>query len=324
MILAGDIGGTKTILALYEHGAEGAIHRVARRRFQSADYDGLEAVIEEFLAERSATIRGAAFGVAGPVDANRVRATNLPWVVDGAALSRRLGGARVLVLNDLEAAGYGLERLAPDDLATLQAGRPAEEANRAILAPGTGLGEAILFRVGPRLVVSATEGGHADFAPRNDAEIELLRHLLRRETRVSFETVLSGGGFLLLHEFLDASVRHAGFDDPEHDAAPEITSRAAEGSCDVCRRATAMWIEICGAEAGNLALKALARGGVYLAGGILTKILPLVGEGFLRAFRQKSKPAFEELLAAVPVHVVRNEDLPLVGAAARAAAALAP
>lgn len=324
MILAGDIGGTKTILALYEPAAEGALHRVARMRYESQRYPGLEAVVAEFLAGRGARVRAAAFGVAGPVEANRARITNLPWVVDGGAIARQLDGASVVVLNDLEAAGYGLERLSAADFATLQPGRPVEGANRAILAPGTGLGEAILFRVGPRWVVAATEGGHCDFAPRNDAEIEYLRFLLRREPRVSFETVLSGGGFQLLHEFLDASVRHASFDDPAQDSAPEITRGAADGSCEVCDRAVKMWTAICGAEAGNLALKALARGGVYLAGGIVTKILPLLGQEFLLAFRQKSKPSFEELLGQVPIHVVRNEDLPLVGAAARAAAEFGP
>jgi glucokinase len=316
VILAGDIGGTKSNLALFVL-QEGKLRKLRQQRFPSRDYDGLEAVVHEFLSAAPVPVTAAAFGIAGPVSNNRVQATNLPWTVDGEALRDALR-APVVLLNDLEAAGWGLPQLERDQFLVLQAGTPLETANRAILAPGTGLGEAILFWDGRRHVPSATEGGHADFAPRNDTEIELLRFLKRRFVSVSFETVVSGSGFLLIHEFFDPELRHPEFDRPEEDPAPAITRRSREGSCAVCRKTVDLWVSLCGAEAGNLALKALARGGVYIAGGIVPKILDEVkAGGFVRAFQEKSK--FQSLLQQIPIYVVLDEDLPLVGAAVRAA-----
>lgn len=323
MILAGDIGGTKCNLALFES-RQGTLRRVGQRRFASKDYSAVEEIVGEFLREirsegRTERIDAAAFGVAGPVVDQRVRATNMPWLVDGASLARFLGTLRVLLLNDLEAAAYGVALLGPAELCPLNDAAPAPEANQALIAAGTGLGEAILFWDGRRHVASATEGGHTDFAPRTEQEIELLRFLKRRSARVSFETVLSGRGFRLIHEFLDPAVMHPSFVAPDADAAPEITQFALAASCPICVKTLDLWTALYGAEAGNLALKALARGGVYVAGGIALKILPKMKDGtFVGAFCDKAE--FRSLLEQIPIYIVRNEDTPLLGAAARAAA----
>ncbi len=328
MILAGDIGGTKCNLALFE-ARRGALHSIAHRRFASKDYRQVGDIVSEFVRELgggaaeggSGKITAAGFGVAGPVVDHRVRATNLPWVVDGASLARILGIERVVLLNDLEATAYSLPHLQPSEFCTLNPGTPAPQANQALIAAGTGLGEAILFWDGSRYVVAATEGGHADLAPRTEQEIELLRFLKKRYAHVSFELILSGRGFRTIHEFLGPTVKHPSFDAPGADPAPEITRLGLEGSCPVCVQTLDLWTALYGAEAGNLALKSLARGGVYVAGGIAVKILPKLKDGtFVRAFAQKSK--FGTLLSQIPIYVVLNEEAPLLGAAAQAAALL--
>jgi len=326
MILAGDIGGTKCNLALFE-ARQGTLRSLAHRRFASKEYTQFGDIVSEFVREAgrqsaagaSERVTAAGFGVAGPVIDYRVRATNLPWVVDGASLARILGIERVVLLNDLEATAHSLAHLQPSEFCTLNAGRPAPQANQALIAAGTGLGEAILFWDGSRYVVAATEGGHADFAPRTDQEIELLRFLKKRDENVDFEMILSGRGFRTIHEFLSPTVRHASFDAPGADPAPEITRLGLEGSCTICVQTLDLWTALYGAEAGNLALKSLARGGVYVAGGIAVKILPKIKDGtFVRAFAQKSK--FGTLLSQIPIYVVVNEEAPLLGAAAQAAA----
>ncbi len=319
MILAGDIGGTKCNLALYEDRA-GTLCRVAQRRFPSKNYSRLEEIITEFVRETGvAKITAAGFGVAGPVVEQRVRATNLPWVVDRAPLAQKLGTEHVALMNDLEATAYSLARLQLSELCTLNEGKPAPRSNRALIAAGTGLGEAILFWDGDRHVVAASEGGHADFAPRTETEIELLRFLKKRYEQVSFELILSGRGFRTLHEFLDPAAKHPGFDAPDADPAPEITRSALAGSCPVCVKALDLWTALYGAEAGNLALKLMARGGVYVAGGIAVKILTKLKDGtFVRAFCDKEKLGI--LLQQFPIYVVLNEEAPLLGAASQAAA----
>ena len=325
MILAGDIGGTKCNLALFE-ARLGTLRRVLQRRFESQNYSHFEEIVSEFVrqiesssAGEGGKITAAGFGVAGPVIDHRVRATNLPWLVDGAALERILGVSQVVLVNDIEATAHSLELLRPSELSTLNEGTPAPQATKALIAAGTGLGEAILFWDGERHIVTATEGGHADFAPRTDQEIELLRFLKQRHAHVSFELVLSGRGFRSIHEFLGPGVKHPSFDNPAADPAPEITHLALSGSCLVCVRTLDLWTALYGAEAGNLALKSLARGGVYVAGGIAVKILPKLKDGsFVRAFCEKSK--FGILLGWIPIYVVLNEDAPLLGAAAQAAA----
>lgn len=327
MILAGDIGGTKCNLALFEQTA-GTLRRVAYRRFASKDYSKLEEIVTEFVRETSANrppggpsrIAAAGFGVAGPVVGDHVKATNLPWLVDGPALARLLGIRSVALLNDLEATGYGLEFLRPSELCTLNPGAPAPQAAKALIAAGTGLGEALLFWDGNRYRVASSEGGHCDFAPRTDEEIELLRFLKKHHAWVDFELILSGRGFRTIHEFLDAAVRHPTFDVPDADPAPEITRLGLEGTCPVCVKTLDLWTAIYGAEAGNLALKVLARGGVYVAGGIAVKILPKLQDGtFLRAFREKA--TFGILLEQMPIYLVLNQDAPLLGAAGQATTA---
>jgi glucokinase len=324
VILAGDIGGTKCNLAFYE--IDGKTHRkIVDRRYESRDFPVFDEVISRFLFDSRAemkdaganAIEAAGFGVAGPVIDRRVKATNLPWIVDASALSTQLGTRHVLLLNDLEATGYSLAHMAPSELSTLNRGVPSPQSTQAVLAAGTGLGEAVLFWDGRQHLVASTEGGHADFAPRTEQEIEFLRYMKKRHEFVSVELILSGRGFHTIHSFLDASVIHPSFEAPEPDAAPEITRLALSGECPICVQTLDLWVNIYGAEAGNLALKVLARGGVWIAGGIAVKIRKKMEDGaFFRAFCEKEK--FASLLAQIPIQMVLNEEAPLIGAMAQA------
>ena len=324
MILAGDIGGTKCNLALYE--LDGRSHRkIVEHRYASREFPTFDGLISTFLADgRAGTaqttaskIQAAGFGVAGPIIDRRVKTTNLPWMIEASALSAQLGTPHVVLLNDLEATAHSLALLGPSEISTLNPGVSSPHANQALLAAGTGLGESILFWDGARHVVSGTEGGHSDFAPRTEQEIELLRYMKKHYEFVSPELILSGRGFRTIHTFLDASVQHPSFADPEADAAPEITRLALEGKCPVCVRTLDLWVSIYGSEAGNLALKTLARGGVWVAGGIAVKIRKKMEDGtFFRAFC--AKEMFGALLAQIPVKMVLNEDAPLLGAMSQA------
>lgn len=325
MILAGDIGGTKSNLALMEKTGD-RLRPVFIHRYPSHEYTRFEDIIEDFLgrgreflsASPSGKIVAAGFGIAGPVIGRGVRVTNLTWGIDADSLERQLGTRHIVLLNDLEATGYSLACLVPEDLCTLNKGVPAPQATQALLAAGTGLGEAMLMWNGSRYIVAPSEGGHTDFAPRTEREIELLRYLKTMHKFVSFELIVSGRGFLTLHEFLNKGVRHPSFDEPGVDPAPEITRLGLEGSCPVCVETLDFFVTLYGAEAGNLALKALARGGVFVAGGIAPKILPKIQEGaFFQAFCEKE--AFQELLSRIPIQIVLNEEAPLLGAAAEAA-----
>jgi glucokinase len=328
VILAGDVGGTKCNLALYRV-REDDYQQITNRRYESRKFSSFDAIIAKFLEEipsevkaafGAEAIEAAGFGVAGPALDNRVKATNLPWTVDGAALAGQLATDHIVLLNDLEATGYGLALLDPSEISTLNRGVPSPRATQALIAAGTGLGEAILFWNGDRYIVASSEGGHADFAPRTEREIELLRHMKKRNEFVSVELILSGRGFRTVHEFLDASVRHSSFDGPDGDAAPEITRLGLEGQCPVCVQTLDLWTSVYGAEAGNLALKVLARGGVWVAGGIAVKIRKKLEDGtFFRAFCEKEK--FGALLAQVPIQMVLNEEAPLLGAMSQAARA---
>lgn len=325
MILAGDIGGTKSNLALLEK--QGNRLRVAfLHRYSSEEYTRFEDIIEDFLgrgkdflaASPQRKVQAAGFGVAGPIVGRRVRVTNLNWGIDADSLERKLGTPHIVLLNDLEATGYSLASLTAEDFCTLNEGSPAPNGTQALLAAGTGLGESLLMWNGTRYIVAPSEGGHTDFAPRTEQEIELLRYLKTMHEYVSWELILSGRGFLALHEFLNKNVRHASFDQPGADPAPEITRLGLEGSCAVCVETLDLFVTLYGAEAGNLALKALARGGVYVAGGIAPKILAKMQSGkFFKAFCEKEK--FQEFLAQFPIHMVLNEEAPLLGAAAEAA-----
>jgi glucokinase len=324
VILAGDIGGTKCNLALYE--TDGRSHqKIIDQRYESREFPAFDDVISKFLLDTRAETKGAGasaieaagFGVAGPVIDRRVKATNLPWIVDAAAVAVQLGTKHVVLLNDLEATGYSLAHMAPSELSTLNRGVPSPQTTQAVLAAGTGLGEAILFWDGNRHMVASTEGGHTDFAPRTEQEIGLLRYMKKHNEFVSMELILSGRGFHTIHSFLDPAVIHASFEGPEADAAPEITRLALAGECPVCVQTLDLWVTMYGAEAGNLALKVLARGGIWVAGGIAVKIRKKMEDGsFFRAFCEKEK--FAALLAQIPIQMVLNEEAPLIGAMSQA------
>jgi glucokinase len=313
MILAGDIGGTKTNIGLFDV-QQGKLARVAHKRYLSHQHAGLQEIVQDFLTENRASITAASFGVAGPVVDNRVHGTNLPWIVDGTAMAASLSLARVRILNDLEATAFGVGVLEPSDLAVIYEGVPLPTATSIVIAAGTGLGEAILFWDGTRHLAMGTEGGHADFAPHTPQQAELWKFLRGRVDYVSAEIILSGRGFQNVHEFLDPSVKHPGFDDPANDPAPGITQRGLSGECRVCAATLDLWTEIYGSEAGNFAIRTLARGGIYVAGGIALKVLPKLKDGrFAAAARDKEK--MREFLAHVPIYVVLNEECPLLGAA---------
>ena len=327
MILAGDVGGTKCNLALYQVRGE-QYEQIAIRRYESRNFSSFDAIVAKFLGETqneakegvAGRIEAAGLGVAGPVIGNRVKATNLPWTVDGAALAGQLAIEHFVLLNDLEATGHSLALLGPSELSSLNRGASSPGEAQALIAAGTGLGEAMLFWNGERYIVAGSEGGHTDFAPRTELEIELLRYMKKRHEYVSVELILSGRGFRTLHEFLDPTTRHPSFEGSEDDAAPEITRLGLAGQCPVCVQTLDIWTAIYGAEAGNLALKTLSLGGVWVAGGIAIKIRKKMEDGtFFKAFCEKEK--FGSLLAQIPIQMVLNEEAPLLGAMSQAARA---
>ena len=318
MILAGDVGGTKCNLALFLE-KDGKLTSVYRQRFRSKDFAQFDLIAKEFARQAASHLAGekieaAGFGIAGPVINNRVRATNLPWTIDAAVLSEELNVPHVELLNDLGAWGQSIEYLDPKQFLVLNEGKAEPGGTRGLLAAGTGLGESLLVWHDNRYRVVPSEGGHSDFAPHTEQQIELLRFMKRRYPQVSWELILSGRGFRTLHEFLSSTVKHAAFDDPDADPAPEITKNALAKTCPVCVETLDLWTDIYGAEAGNLALKVLALGGVYVAGGIAVKILDKMKDGkFFQAF--KDKWHFENLLKNIPVSVILDENAPQLGAA---------
>jgi glucokinase len=318
VILAGDVGGTKTQLALFEPGGSARAPRL-QQRFPCRDFPSLEALVEHFLASAGVRPTRAVFGIAGPVVGNRVEATNLPWHMSGDVLGEKMGGARVTLLNDLVTTAWGLGELAPEDLVPLQAGR-AVEGNRALIAAGTGLGEALVIRVDGHWVPSASEGGHADFAPRNPLEDELLLWMRARYGRVSYERVLSGSGIADLYRFhretdrggepADVAREFDSADDP----AALVTKAALQDRCERARMTLAAFCAIYGAEAGNLALKTLAVGGVFVGGGIAPKIRSFLSDQhFLDGFTGKGR--LTPLLETIPVSIILDDHASLWGAA---------
>ena len=318
IVLAGDVGGTKTNLALYEKRGSGLIP-VRETSLQSRQFDSLEAAVARFLESgpRQA-IAAACLGVAGPVVEGRCVATNLPWIIDEQVLSRAIPAAKVRLLNDLEAAGYGVLVLPDNEMRLLQAG-VARRGNIAVIAAGTGLGEAMIINDGDRRVVIATEGGHTDFAPRGDLEEELLRYLRKEFGRVSVERILAGPGFFNLYRFL----RDTGWakESPEvadkvrsGDPAAVITTRASNEGDPLCVKTVEMFVSIYGAEAGNLALKTLSVGGVIVGGGIAPRIIDwITAGGFMTAFKDKGR--LSPLMDAIPVRIAINPQAPVIGAA---------
>jgi glucokinase len=321
VLIAGDIGGTKTILALYS--LENGLHEpLDRRSFPSAAYGCLEDIIREFLGPLPQRIDCATFGVAGPVVGNTARITNLPWVIDARSIGSLLGTMHAYLLNDLEAVALGIPLLQPGDLHVLNAGEPSDTGPVAVIAPGTGLGEAYLTWDGSRYRAHASEGGHADFAPKNAREMELLAYLLERHDHVSYERICSGSGIPNIYAFL----RDKGYcEEPawladELKEAPDATILIRETaqdktrSCALCKETLSMFVSILGAEAGNLALKVLPTGGIYLAGGIPPRIIEMLeGPSFLDAFLAKGR--LSPILKRMPIQVILHTDIGLTGAA---------
>jgi glucokinase len=322
MILAGDIGGTNARLAYFEP-QNGRLQLISERVFPSRDYGELGEIVAKFLADTAGHPEIACFGIAGPVQNGRVETSNLPWVIEQSRLAKQIQMPATLLINDLEASAWGIGALGAKDLIPLNRVERSV-GNQAIIAPGTGLGEAGLFWDGSDHQVFACEGGHTDFGPQGDLQLELHQFLRSRYEHVSYERVLSGPGLVNVYEFLRAEGRGeepAGFRDAikQEDEAAAISRAALNGANPLAVQALDLWIAVYGAEAGNLALKTMATGGVFLGGGISPKILPkLTGPIFMEAFLAKGR--LRPLLESMPVHVITDDKAGLLGAARCAAA----
>ena len=323
MILAGDIGGTSTRLAYFDV-RDGLLKQVANEKFSSRDHKGLEVIVREFLEKYPLKVEHAAFGIAGPVRRQRVEATNLPWVIDASVLKSALVTADVFLLNDLEANTYGIFEMAPSDFAVLNAGAPMDAGNISVISAGTGLGEAGATWDGTRFVVYATEGGHTDFAPRDELEIDLLLYVRQRlGGRVSYERILSGPGIYTMYQFLRDTNRGTEEkwlrdDLMRGDSSAVVALNGLNGKSELCVKTLDLFVEFYGAEAGNLALKMMSTRGVFVGGGIAPKLLPKMQGGlFMKGFAEKGR--FENLLRSIPVRILLNDQAALLGAARFAA-----
>ena len=329
MILAGDVGGTKVHLALYNF-VGGRLDLVREHKFPSSEYASLDDVVKAFLAqagEKKEEIVAACFGCPGPVRDGRLKLTNLPWTLDERELEKSVGIKHIFLINDLEANGYGIPELAPDKVFTLLKGDPAAEGHRGLMSAGTGLGEALLIwdAKARRHRPIPSEGGHCDFAARNDREIALLQYLRRTlNGRVSFERVVSGIAIKNVYAFLRDDEK---MEEPEwlrermakEDPNAVIGQCGEDGSSEICAETLRMFVSALGAEAGNVGLKVLASGGMYLGGGIAPKILKtLQGGEFAQAFLDKGR--LSPVLEAMPVRVILDDTCALLGAAAYAEA----
>jgi glucokinase len=319
MLLAGDVGGTNTRLGLFTAGARRP-DPVEIRTYATSDFPALEAMLSAFLSDAGvslASVEGAAFGVAGPVVHGRASLTNAAWLVDAHAVAAALRLPAVRLLNDLLAMAHAIPALEASELRTLQAGDASPDGNMALIAPGTGLGEAMLVNTGGRLLPSPSEGGHADFAARTTREIGLLAYLVERFGRADYERVISGPGLVHIHRYVHRTpCPEVDADAP--DAAARVSASALERRCAACVEALDLFVGILGAEAGNMALRGVTTGGVFLGGGIPPKIIAaLEGPTFLDAFRAKGP--MEDLVAGIPVHVIVYPDPGLLGAAVAAA-----
>ncbi len=322
MILAGDVGGTKVNLALYDF-VDGKLRHARDKQYMARQYSGLEEIVKEFLGAEKVT--AACFGVPGPVRDGRLRLTNLPWTLDSRELAAGLAIKHVFLINDLEANGYGVAELSADQIYTLSEGDARQMGNRALIAAGTGLSEGYLVWDGHHHLPYPSEGGHADYAPRNEDEIDLLRYLKQKYNgRISFERVVSGPGLTNVYEFL-REVR--GVEEPAWLAAriaagdpnSVITELALAAKSEICEKTLDMFVSAYGAEAGNLALKVLSVGGLYVGGGIAPRIVEKLKDGtFLKAFTDKGR--LSQLLVNMPVRVILESRAALMGAAAYAEA----
>lgn len=331
MILAGDIGGTKTNLGLFNL-TDGRLECARRETYESAEHDGLGPIIRVFLASQTGATRveAASFGVAGPVVGGRVRTTNLPWEIDAEILSPEIGGGRVYLINDLVATAEGVSELGDDELEILQAGEADSHANAAMVAAGTGLGMALLPRFDGELRPQPSEGGHMDFAPRDAFEAGLKSFIAAQlggpGSHVSVERVVSGPGIEAIYDYLleqgaEDSAESRSRIEAAEDRSQAISEAALAGDSDTCAQALDRWLSAYGAVAGNVALIGLARAGLYVGGGIAPKVLPrLKGGPFMESFLAKGR--FRPLLSKIPVKVVLNPRTALLGAARHAARAL--
>lgn len=322
MILAGDIGGTNARLAYYQP-QNGSLRLVSERVFPSREHSELGEIVTKFLDDSHLRPEVACFGIAGPVLNGRVETSNLPWVVEQSRLAKQIHLPATLLINDLEASAWGVGGMTDADLVSLNKGAAKAVGNQAVIAPGTGLGEAGLFWDGHRHHVFASEGGHTDFGPQGDLQIELLRALQVRFGHVSYERVLSGPGLVNVYEFLRDTGRgkesaEFGVQLMKGDAAALISEAAIVGGNPLAEKALDLWISVYGAEASNLALKVMSTGGLFLAGGISPKILSkLKGPLFMEAFLAKGR--LRSMVESVPVQVITNEKAGLLGAARCAA-----
>ncbi|MBN3905392.1 MAG: glucokinase [Nostoc sp. NMS1] len=337
LLLAGDIGGTKTILQLVETSDSPGLHTIYQESYHSADFPDLVPIVQQFLVKANTPIpEKACFAIAGPIVNNTAKLTNLVWFLDTERLQEELGIPHISLINDFTAVGYGILGLQKQDLLTLQVGQSKPEAPIGIIGAGTGLGQGFLIKQGNDYQVFPSEGGHADFAPRNEIEFQLLKYLLGKHDiqRISVERVVSGMGIVAIYQFLrDRKVapesphiaqivrtweQEAGQQEKSVDAGAAIGIAASQGSDRLCQQTLQLFIDAYGAEAGNLALKLLPYGGLYIAGGIAPKILPLIqNSGFLLNFTQKGR--MRSLLEEIPVYIILNPQVGLIGAALCAA-----
>jgi glucokinase len=320
-LLAADIGGTKTALALI--GRDGGARRpLVQATYPSQSFPSLEAIVCTFLADKDVRVERGSFGVAGPVVNNQAHITNLPWMVDGDVLSQALGGAPVHLLNDLESLAYAVPYLQPSDIETLNAGQAVERGALAVIAPGTGLGEAFLVWSNGRYVPQPSEGGHSSFAPSGKTQRDLLAYLADRLGHVSNERVCAGPGIPNIYAFL----RDSGSAEPAWlraelaaatDQTPVIVQAALAGRAEICKQTLDLFVAILGSRAGSLALTVLATGGVYVGGGVPPRIISALRQPtFMQAFTSKGR--LSDLLRRMPVHVILRSDGGLFGAACHA------
>ncbi|MEY2465967.1 MAG: glucokinase [Verrucomicrobiota bacterium] len=322
MILAGDIGGTKVNLAFFEN-SECGLTLTVFGTFPSRDHSSLEEIVRLFMAQHQLKVEFACFGIAGPVKEGKGQLTNLSWIVDARELAHNLKLKQVWVINDLEANAHGITGLAPEDFVDLNSCDAKAAGNIAVISAGTGLGEGGLLWDGNHHLAIPSEGGHSDFAPRTDLDIELLQYLRGKFKQVSWENLLSGRGTVNIYEFLRDTGRGqepawltAEFQ--TEDRAKVISRAAFSGKCDLCAQTIDLFVQYYGAEAGNLALKVLATGGVYIGGGIAPKIIGKLRDGsFMKAFIGEGR--MKDLLATFPVRVILNDKTALTGAARYAA-----
>ncbi len=317
--LAGDIGGTKTRLALFSPDSV-AGDPVESRTFPSQKFSSLEDILHTYLVDKPYKLSGASFGIAGPIFAGRARVTNLSWVVEERKLSQTLGGISVNLLNDLHAIASAIPQLKPGDLEILIPGEPAPQGAKGVIAPGTGLGEGFLVWNGERYLPYPSEGGHTSFGPETTLQLELLNYMDSIYGHVSYERVCSGMGIANLYTFLRDG---KGYDEPAwlgeqlaevEDPTPIIAKAALENKAEICTQTMELFVSILGSEAGNLALKVLATGGIYLGGGISRRILPLLkGKAFRQGFLDKGR--FVDMLTRLPVYVITHPAAGVFGAA---------